>query len=376
MKKTGMTSPGCAGKPVGRKEAVAVLLFLSCILFPSCMTEKEVYQSAAEGKDLPGWRFLARAREKFGPYVQWKESLIRQLTAGSSIAYTKFGPVEYAVDGASGPWLVIMHGGPGGYDQTAALFSDMFGRGFRILSWSRPGYLRTPIQDGRTFEAQADIAAALMDELGIEKAAVLGYSAGGPVAIHLAANHPERVWALILECAVTRQWVIDSDNLREKIYFGYLMYSDPFLWTSDVTGRLSPRLIGMSTIEMESRLDRDAAEKLMDNIMHDPRRIKVLTGLMKSMSPGELRKDGMENDVEQLEKVKDLPLKKIKAPTLIIHGTDDADVPVADAEYAAKAIPGARLLLVRGGFHVMALVDDLDSLTRERLDFLKLHAPR
>ena len=99
----------------------------------------------------------------------------------------------------------------------------------------------------------------------------------------------------------------------------------------------------MSTIEMESSLDKDATKKLMDSIMHDPRRVKVLTGLMKSMSPGGLRRDGMENDVEQLKKVKDLPLKKIKAPTLIVHDTDDADVSVADAAHAANAIPGTIL---------------------------------
>lgn len=361
-----------------RKTAFFMLILfsgISCFL-PSCISEKEIYKSAAEGKELPRWRLLARTRGEYGPYVQWKKSLIKELTEGSRMVYTKYGPVEYAIEGESGPYLMVMHGGPGGYDQTAALFSDMFGKGFRVLSWSRPGYLRTPIQDARTFKDQADVAVALMDELGIKKAAVLGYSAGGPVAIHLAAQYPERVWAVILECAVTQQWVISSENIQEKIYFGYLMYNDPFLWTSDVTGQISPRLVGMSTIEMESRLDKDAAKKLMDNIMHDPRRLKVLTGLMKSMSPGELRKDGMENDVEQLEKVKDLPLKKIKAPTLIIHGTDDADVSVADAAHASNAIPGAKLYLVRGGFHVMALIDDIDTVTRERVNFLKRYAPK
>jgi pimeloyl-ACP methyl ester carboxylesterase len=154
------------------------------------------------------------------------------------------------------------------------------------------------------------------------------------------------------------------------------MYNDPFLWTSDVSGQVAPRLIGMSTIEMESSLDKEAAKKLMDSIMKDERRVKVLTGLMKSMSPGELREDGMVNDVEQLKKVKDLPLKNIKAPTLIIHGTDDADVSVADAAYAANTIPNAKLYLVHGGFHVMALTDAIDTITQKRITFLKKHAPQ
>lgn len=334
-----------------------------------------MYRSASGEKGLPRWRVLARAREEHGPYIKWKEGLIKELTEGSRVVNTRMGPVEFTVNGDLGPYLIVMHGGPGGYDQTAALFSDMFGKGFRIVSWSRPGYLRTPIQDGRTFEEQADVAAALMDELGIRNAAVLGYSAGGPVAIHFAVRYPDRIWALILECAVTQKWVISSDNLEEKIYFSYLMYSDPFLWTSDVTGQLSPRLIGMSTIEMESSLDKNATKKLMDNIMKDPKRVDVLTKLMKSMSPGELRRDGMENDVEQLEKVANLPLREIRTPTLIIHGDKDADVSVADARLASQEIPGSELYLVPDGFHVMALTDSIDRITDRRIMFLKEHTP-
>ncbi len=354
---------------------IMIFLLSTSLFLWSCMTEQEIYQSAAKGKDLPGWRLLARAREEHGPYIQWKESLIRELVAGSRMVYTRMGPVEYAIDGECGPYLVVMHGAPGGYDQTGALFSDMFGKGFRVLSWSRPGYLRTPLQDGRTYEDQADVAVALMDNLGIKKTAVLGYSAGGPVAIHFATKYPERIWALVLECAVTQKWVIGPENIREKIYFGYLMYSDPFLWTSEVMGELAPRLIGMSTIEMESSLDRDAARKLMDSIMKDPGRAKVLTGMMKSMSPGELRRDGMENDLEQLKKVDALPLNKITAPTLIIHGTDDADVPAADAELAANTIPCAELYLVHGGFHIMALTDMIGEITHKRVVFLKEQIP-
>ncbi|HOO37650.1 MAG TPA: alpha/beta hydrolase [Deltaproteobacteria bacterium] len=352
-----------------------VLFFLFVLLTTSCMTEQEIYDSAAREKELPEWRVLARARENYGPYITWKESLIKELFAGSRIIYTKFGPVEYTIDGEGGPYVMVMHGGPGGYDQTAALFSDMFGKGFRIISWSRPGYLRTPIQDGRTFQEQADIAAALLDNLGIVRVALLAYSAGGPPAIYFTVRYPKRVWALILECAVTRKWEISSDNLEEKLYFGYLVYDDAFLWAADSTGQIAPRIIGMSTIEMESSLDKDAQKKLMDDIMRDERRVGVLKNMMKSMSPGELRKDGMENDIAQLQKVKDLPLKDIQAPTLIIHGTDDADVSVEDAQLAARQIPGSELYLVHRGFHVMALTNSIDEITNKRVAFLKEQAP-
>jgi pimeloyl-ACP methyl ester carboxylesterase len=351
-----------------------VIVFLSFIwLLSSCITEKELYQSATGEKELPEWRLLARAREAYDPYIEWKEALIKDLCAGSQLIKTQMGTIEYAIHGNSGPFLIVMHGGPGGYDQTAALFEDMLDKGFRIISWSRPGYIRTPLDVADTYEKQADAAAALLDALKIEQVAVLGYSAGGPVAIHFSVRYPDRVWALILECAVTLKWVVNTDNIEEKIYFGYLMYDDPFLWASDVIGSHAPRMIGMSTIEMESTLDKEETKKLMDHIMRDPKRVKVLTGMMKSMSPGEFREAGMKNDIEQLKNVKDLPLKYIQSPTLIIHGINDADVSVEDAKFAAQEIPGAELYLVSEGFHVMAITDSIDEITQKRLNFLKKH---
>ena len=70
------------------------LLVLMNILWvnPSCMTEKEIYQSASGEKELPKWRILSRAREAYGPYTKWKEELIKQLYAGSKVIDTKKGP--------------------------------------------------------------------------------------------------------------------------------------------------------------------------------------------------------------------------------------------------------------------------------------------
>ena len=356
---------------LGLIPSVGVLLFML-----GYMTEDDMYQSASGEKELPKWRVLARAREQYGPYTKWKEGLVKELRAGSRVAETSKGSIEYAIDGDAGPCLIVMHGEPGGYDQTAALFADMFGKGFRVVSWSRPGYVRTPLAVARTYEEQADAAAALLDALNIDRVAVLGFSAGGPPAVSFASRHPERTWALILECAVTMRYEFNADDLMDKLYYGYLMYDDPFLWAADVVGTHAPRMIGKSTIEMESSLDKQETEKLMDHIMHDPNRVNVLTGLMKSMSPSGLREAGVKNDIDQLRQVKDLPLKDIETPTLVIHGTNDADVPVENARHAADTMPHAQLCLVPGGFHIMALTDTIDGITQIRVKFLQEHAPR
>jgi pimeloyl-ACP methyl ester carboxylesterase len=325
------------------------------------------------------WRILAgirRLRRKYGPYIRWKEDLIKRLVTGSSLARTGKGPIEYKIYGDSGPFLSVMHGGPGGYDQTAAIFSDMLDKGFRILSWSRPGYIRTPLDVGRAFEDQSDAFALLLDVLGIERTAVLGYSAGGPPALCFAARYPGRIRALILECAVSRRYVLNHNNLREKIFFSHLMFNDPALWVTNVIGRHDPALIGRSAIKMESSLDEDEVRRLMHEVMHDERRVKILMSLMKSMSPAELRKKGLDNDMEHLARIDGLPLKYVRTPTLVIHGTNDADVPLEHAGKLAREISGAELYLVEEGFHILALSDNSEKITGKRIAFLKEHAPR
>jgi len=351
------------------------VLFGLAFLVAACISDTALRQSAAGEKPLPDWRVLAKARESYGPYIKWKKSLLRSLYSGAQLANTRKGPIEYAVYGKTGPYLMIMHGGPGGYDQAQALFGDMIGKGFRVLAWSRPGYVRTPLSVGKTYPEQADAAAALMNALGIDRVAVLGYSAGGPPAVYFAHHHPGRVWALILECAVTRRYAVNSENFRERIFFGYLMYDDPFLWTSDITARYAPKAVGLSVVGMESTLGGDARQDLVEHILKDKQRAEVLKNLIKSMSPGELREKGMDNDLVQLAGIGDLPLEGVQAPTLIIHGTHDADVPMDHATWAAQKIGHARLVVVQGGFHVMALTDGIAEITADRLAFLKSHAP-
>lgn len=82
----------------------------------------------------------------------------------------------------------------GGVDQCRAAI-DFAGSDFRLLSVSRPGFLGTPLESGKSLDEQADLFAAVLDELGIDKVAVFSISAGGLAAYTFAARHPDRIWA-------------------------------------------------------------------------------------------------------------------------------------------------------------------------------------
>ncbi len=136
-------------------------------------------------------------------FFAWRGTRLRYLRANSLVAQTSRGPVEYARQG-TGPVVLVLHGGLGGWDQALFLGQDLRAEArFTVLAPSRVGYLRTPLETGATPEEGADAMAALMDKLGMAQAAVIGLSGGGPTALAMALRHPHRVRALVMMAAIT-----------------------------------------------------------------------------------------------------------------------------------------------------------------------------
>ena len=120
-----------------------------------------------------------------------------RVAAGSRIAQTPCGPIEYAVTG-DGPPVLVVHGSGGGYDQGLDFGEPLTTHGLRVIAVSRFGYLRTPLPADASAAAQADAHACLLDALKVRGAAVIGASAGAPSAMQFAPRHPDRCSALVL----------------------------------------------------------------------------------------------------------------------------------------------------------------------------------
>src|SRR5450631_3123932 len=135
-------------------------------------------------------------------YLRWKQAMLHHLQTHSSIMNTTAGPIEYSVKG-TGPALLFAHGSPGGYDQSLVIADLLNSDQFTYIAVSRPGYLRTPLQQKSPAD-QADLYAALLDALAIQKATIIGTSGGGPSALQFALRHPERCSGLIMICGVSQ----------------------------------------------------------------------------------------------------------------------------------------------------------------------------
>jgi pimeloyl-ACP methyl ester carboxylesterase len=124
---------------------------------------------------------------------------------------TAKGPLEY-VDAGQGIPILYFHGNGVGNDAVVMMEKSLLDDGFRLIVPNRPGYYGTSLQCGRTPSDCADLGAALLDRLGIERAAVIGTSGGGPAACRFAARHGKRTSGLILQCALSHpfdsgQWM-------------------------------------------------------------------------------------------------------------------------------------------------------------------------
>jgi pimeloyl-ACP methyl ester carboxylesterase len=287
-----------------------------------------------------------------------KNEVTRKLYESSDLVQTALGPVEAVVRG-KGPAVLILHGAGGGYDQGMIATDDLSAKGFQVISISRPGYLRTPIETGQTPEEQADACAALLDELNIQSVAVAGISAGGPPSIQFALRHPARCWGLLLISAVNASHPYKHIPLHEQLAYEGVSRADFPVWVF-LKAPILP-FLGGPKVKDQRKMSPEAKERL-----------RVLA---QTIFPLSLRSQGMLNDARQIRNLDDFPLDQIQAPTLVIHGDADRLVPFSHGKRSAETIPHAELLHIPGGSH-LCFITHLEETEPAVMKFLKEHAPR
>lgn len=280
----------------------------------------------------------------------------------STIVDTDNGPVQYSDEGGGSPVLFI-HGSPGGFDQGALMARFLLERGHRIIAISRPGYLGTPLSGSNdTPGAQADLAGALMDSLGIERFALACWSGGGPSSYHLAAAHPDRVSALVAVAAVSKPYTFE-DPKEEEFLFGRFG-----TWLGRELVRHAPRSVVKMLVSEEGDLDRNQARELVEKIWDAPDRRRFALDLMDTIVGD--RRAGFENDVRQFPNI-DLDLPSIETRTLLVHATADADVPIEHSENALASLPHADIIRIEDGTHLSAWTEPGSEVVRARIaDFV------
>jgi len=272
----------------------------------------------------------------------------RVARAGTLIG-TRCGAIEYQEAGSGMPLLVV-HGSGGGHDQGMAFMGGLSRRGIRVIAMSRFGYLGTPMPADASPAAQADAHACLLDALGIQRAAVLGGSAGAPSALQMAIRHPDRVSALVL--LVPLVWKPDALatsapplSPRVEHLLMRLIGSDFLFWLGLHIAREQLTRLVLATppeqVASASAEERTRVNAMLDNIL-----------------PVSARAEGLRSDSALGKSLPPYALQSIRTPTLIVSTRDDGYGTYASAQYTASRIAGARFIGFDKGGHTWVGHDD------------------
>ena len=291
-----------------------------------------------------GTAFLVAVIVTYATYHREIKAARTQLSSGSMIASTACGPIEYADAGTGMPVLVV-HGAGGGFDAGLQLGQGLLIHGFRVIAPSRFGYLRTPLPAEASPVAQADAHACLLDALKIDRAAVLGVSAGSPSSMQLCIRHPEKCSSLVL--ISPQAWAPQTATGPKQGPPAFLMpllkatmHSDFLFWA---TTRM-PSAVVLKTF---------LGTPLEDFKKASPAEQVETLGLISKVLPVEPRAAGMWNDSVSNGQVPRYDLERIAAPALLIAAQDDLYQAHHNAQYSAEHIPGARLVSYPTGGHIL-----------------------
>lgn len=197
----------------------------------------------------------------------------------------------------------------------------------RLTAIDNRGSGRTSLPDGPlSVELMAHDAAAVLDELGIQRAHVLGFSGGSLIAQELALHHPERVRSLVLDSTYGR---LDSYGKTMVGYWRWMLSAAPgerqgleafYLWV------YTPAAHADGTVD-----------RLIDEVMAFPYPQSVEAFL------AQLEAFYAHDTLDRLH--------RISAPTLVLAGEVDICTRPALGRQVAELIPGARFELVPGQAH-------------------------
>ena len=212
----------------------------------------------------------------------------------------------------------------------------------RVIVFDKRGQGLSDRVAEQTIEERIGDVRAVMDAAGSDRAAIYGWSEGGPMCLMFAATYPTRTSALILfgtfASIKDEPWAVTPEAFERTLRRLDAHWGEGVLVAVNAPSRRNDATF----VEWFARIERAAA------------------------SPGSIRdlmKANYEIDVRHL-------LATIQAPTLILHRAGDGLVPVIAGRYLAEHIPGAKYVEIPGTDHLVLDQETQDIIADEIEEFI------
>lgn len=223
--------------------------------------------------------------------------------------------------------MILLHHGLGSTRAWRSQLRALDIAGYRAIAYDRWGYGRSAPREQLSMphfkEDQEDLL-AMLDQLQIERAALVGHSDGGTIALYFAARYPQRVSCLVTLAA--------HGYVEEKM------------------------TAGLPYILRQYREDADFRSKLQRR--HGANTEAVMMGWYN----GWYQETNLSWDIRP-------ELAQIRCPVLVMQGEVDEHASPQHAQEIARAIPGAVAVLLAGANHMLQR-EYADEVNQRLLDFL------
>ncbi|HEV3212192.1 MAG TPA: alpha/beta hydrolase [Acidimicrobiales bacterium] len=279
--------------------------------------------------------------------------------------------LEYAAGGAAqGPVVVFHHGTPGSAFRSPPLFAAAAARGLRVVSASRSGYGGSGRDDGRDVAAVAADTAALLDRVGAERFATVGWSGGGPHALACAALLPDRCAAALSVAGVAPHlpdefdWTdgMGPDNVQE---FGLALAAGPAYDEMLAAHREAFLALREADVRSARQLFGDLVSDV-DEASTTPERVAfLLANVAHGLAPGV---GGWRDDDQAFLREWGVDVRAIPTPTGVWFGDQDLMVPTRHGEWLAANVRGTRMTRLPGEGHISISLGRFDAMLDELLD--------
>jgi pimeloyl-ACP methyl ester carboxylesterase len=225
----------------------------------------------------------------------------------------------------------------------------------RVITFDKRGTgLSDRVADLPSLEQRVDDLRAVIDAVGVERAAVMGVSEGGPMSIQFAVTYPARTRALVLYGSTARTlWAPEFPWGADEAAYDADVEAILRTWGSDRSESIpsfAPSMVNdRAFVERYSRFLRASAS---------PAAAVALNRMNRSI------------DIRPI-------LSQVGVPTLVLHRTGDRVTPIEIGRYLAASIPEATLVELPGEDHPPslgnqdALIDAVQTFLEQHL----VHAP-